>query len=127
MKTPAELYAQLCADEISLNDRLRLIRVQKETLEQVGVNGAQSSTTPATKGNRHRAPAGALADAILSVLGGKGSKPLGNAAIRDRIRSTGYRWSLEPIHVSKTLTALVAAKKIVGSGSKTARSYLLKG
>lgn len=129
MKTPTELYAQLCAEEISLRDKLRLIAVQKLTLEQVGANGTETSRPPVSIRQpkvKHRAPPGALPAAILSVLGGKGSKPLGNAAIRERIRSTGYRWSLEPIHVSKTLTQLSQQKKIVGKGSKTARVYIVK-
>lgn len=71
-----------------------------------------------------RAPKGALEEAIRSALKGKGG--FVNREIRARLVKAGYEFSLDPLHVGKTLAAMVDAKELTIAHDGTRREYSLR-
>lgn len=70
-----------------------------------------------------RAPKGALEEAIRGVLKAKGG--LANKEIRSKLTKAGYKFSLQPLHVGKTLSAM-AQKELKIAHKGTRREYSLK-
>jgi len=130
-------YGRLKQERNQLAERLRMLDVQIATLEMVGA-GHNGESAPALgvdtpmPPNRVksqgagaiRAPVGELKKQILAALKANG-KPMTNHELRTYLESHGYKWSLTPLHVSKTLTGLVREKKIKGEGSIVNRRYRL--
>jgi hypothetical protein len=50
---------------------------------------------------------------------------MNNTEVREAIKATGYRYSLKPIHVGKTLAKLLADKKVVRDGKNSGAKYTL--
>lgn len=71
-----------------------------------------------------RAPKGALEAAIRSVLKHKGK--LVNREIRARLQKAGYKFSLDPLHVGKTLAAMVDVKELTLAHDGIRREYSLR-
>lgn len=108
----------------------RLAKV-KAALEEAGAKGqklphgekdAIASLRPATTGGK--APAGTLQKAIIDALRLKGS--LNNSEVRSAILANGYAYSLNPMHVGKTLAKLLSAGKIKRTGKNSGARYTLK-
>jgi hypothetical protein len=100
MKT--DIITQIEAEIAALESRLTALRTAHGAL--TGLKAQKLST--ASK----RAPAGALEQAIEGVL--KQGGHLGNGAIRAKLEAAGYAYSLTPLHVGKTLSRMVEAKKL---------------
>lgn len=92
------------------------------------IQAALSSLPVATQTQRAprsaRAPKGALEEALRGVLKTKGG--LANKEIRARLAKAGYKFSLEPLHVGKTLSAMVQAKELSLAHKGVRREYSLK-
>lgn len=71
-----------------------------------------------------RAPKGALEEALRGALKGKGG--LVNREIREKLKKVGYKFSLDPLHVGKTLAAMVDAKELAIAHDGTRREYSLR-
>lgn len=71
-----------------------------------------------------RAPAGTLPAKVLDVLDRQ--RAMSNSEIRAAIKRTGYPYSLLPIHVTKTLIALLSKRRVVRHGEGAAAKYTLR-
>lgn len=71
-----------------------------------------------------RAPKGALEEAIRGVLRVKGG--LVNREVRARLEKAKYAYSLDPLHVGKTLAAMAEGGDLKLALKGTRREYSLK-
>lgn len=110
-----EAYGKVVAEEKRLLQELAKIRSVKAALEEAG----QPGELP-----RKKAPAGTLGTYILDALRIAG-RPLNNSELRDLLREGGYKFSLKPIHVGKTLAQLLADKKVKREGKNSGAKYTL--
>jgi hypothetical protein len=102
--------------EIALTEqRLATLKKVREMLAKL--EGAPAAPTVAkeaksssSKVNGARAPKGALEAAILAAVEGGGG--LVNREVRAKVKQSGYKFSLSPLHVGKTLTRMVQAKAL---------------
>lgn len=109
-------HASVLAEENRLFAEYSKVKAVRVALE-AGMKAEAASPLTAEK-----AAAGGLRAAILGVLG---RKPMGNGAIRLALKESGYGFSLNPLHVSKTLTMLHKARKVKRVGAGVASTYTL--
>jgi hypothetical protein len=100
-------------------------RIETDLNKVIAVKNALIEAGDSTKPPPHKkAPAGMVPEKILGVL--TPNKPLGNRGIREAIASTGYRYSLTPLHVTKHLIRLTKAKKVKRVGEGATCGYVLR-
>lgn len=92
---------------------------EKELMEEAAKLRALMATIRRGLGD-YKAPDGTLPGAIMAILG---SKPLSNGQIRAALKASGYGYSLSRLHVSKTLSALVAERKVLRIGERAGAKY----
>ncbi len=84
-------------------------------------NGAAPRVPAPDRGSRRvKAPSGELTSAILQAVR-RGPKT--NGEIRAALKRNGYPFSLDPMHISKTLQRLSKTGQLKGDGSRKARVY----
>jgi hypothetical protein len=98
----------------------RLLKVRDDLDKMIAGGGAAPIRTSG------QAPKGALKEAILNVL--KHAKdPLAPRHIRDKMLESGYRYSVNPSHISKYIAEMMNDDKTVKrSGIGRATKYALK-
>jgi hypothetical protein len=118
------LIAQL--DQEIANKRAELAALENARAALSGGQMTNGANAPAYAGNpgksNGKAPFGSLQDAILKALK---DGPMRAGEIRSRLHATGYAYSLEPMHVSKTLLKLRNSKKLKSTGSHNNQTYHL--
>jgi hypothetical protein len=118
--------AELDKLEAELTTKLEAVRAAKKALGGSLVDSGGNSLSSVQKPvkGRKRAPAGSLKIAIKAVL--KKKPGMTNAEIRKAVKKTGYKWSVDDLYVSKSLTQLKAAKEILLSHNGGRFEYRLK-
>lgn len=126
------LRSRLVSERESLTRRLETLNAQISILDEAGAiqgptavsapNGLESKGNAVSGGAKERAPKGTLTGAILAALA-KGPKK--NNEIRQHMIETGYSYSVERLHFSKTLQRLVELKTLVATGPRNNRDYAI--
>lgn len=132
----AETYKTILEQLREAEEKVKALNHTRAYFEQAGahLNGSPTPTpsvhpSPVANGLKTdsrgtgRAPNGHLEAQILALL--KGGDHLTNAEMRSRLISQGYGYSLEPVHVSKTLTKLFRFRRIKSEGPPNNRKYRL--
>lgn len=105
-----------------IKDDIARLEAVKGSIQQA--LSAMPMTAKGTGPRGPRAPKGALEQAIRDVLKGKGA--LVNREVRARLKKAGYEFSLDPLHVGKTLAAMAEAKELNLAHKGTRREYSLR-
>jgi hypothetical protein len=113
-------HAGVWAEEKRLEAELAKVRAVRVALE-AGMNAK-----PGTKPVEPKAPAGTLKGYILNALS-IAKRPMSNGELREMMAEANYKFSLTPLHVSKTLTKLLKARKVVRIGEGSMCKYRLAG
>lgn len=115
-----DVYAKICAEIVALTDHLAKLSAVKAAMEQAMAYTPALGDLPTMIS---KSPTGSLKEAILGVLSAK--ELMANADIRAKLKAAGYAYSLTPLHVSKTLTKLARAKRVVRVGAGSIAKYRL--